>query len=423
MQSSRLTNTGKKIRLSLVKSRLIYTFLSPLLLGLALVVAGCATTTFDAPPPFNDTVLRQGAHFVEEEGIRISATVPDHDESLNIFGVDLESIDVQPVWIEIENNTDRLVYFLETGLDPEYFSPLEVAFAFHKKFKKESKSQIDKQIESMSLNKTVSPHSKESGFVFTNVDQLSKFLNVDLISHKWANSFAVMVSTPESRLVSGDYNELLALMESQDYTYPEEESGLRELLEQLPEVALKKDGSDAAPLNVVIIGSLSDTNTAFIRRDYRIVHTSPFFVFGRPQDIALSKQDYWEESQPQMIRAWLTNIKFRDQLVWIAQVSMPLGGRFGGKQTPEKPYHMDSDVNEARIDLIQDLIYSQSLAKMGFVKGAKQTDIQAVPKTASDNGYSVDGLRAVLIFEEGPFSISNIEFLDWEDLSDYTAQN
>ncbi len=34
---------------------------------------------------------------------------------------------IQPVWLEISNNRETRVSFLPVGLDPQYFTPLEVA--------------------------------------------------------------------------------------------------------------------------------------------------------------------------------------------------------------------------------------------------------------------------------------------------------
>ena len=43
-----------------------------------------------------------------------------------MFGVSVNESGVQPVWIEVENNTDQVLWLLRSGTDPDLFSPLEV---------------------------------------------------------------------------------------------------------------------------------------------------------------------------------------------------------------------------------------------------------------------------------------------------------
>ena len=71
---------------------------------------------------------------------------------------------------------------------------------------------------------------------------------------------------------------------------------------------------------------------------------------------------------------------------------------------------MDRNVDEARIDLAQDMAYSQALLKVGYVKGSgKSQSIQA--EKASDNVYyTTDGLRVVLVFTDHPVSLEGIDF-------------
>ena len=76
-------------------------------------------------------------------------------------------------------------------------------------------------------------------------------------------------------------------------------------------------------------------------------------------------------------------------------------------------------VDEARNDLIQDIIFSQSLTKMGFVKGVGLVTTSKPREIPSGGTYHTDGLRAVLMLQHRPVSISEIEFINWEQLSDH----
>ena len=80
---------------------------------------------------------------------------------------------------------------------------------------------------------------------------------------------------------------------------------------------------------------------------------------------------------------------------------------------------MDPDVDEARIDLTQDLAYSQALIKIGHVKGAG--GLQPIQAEAPSRAlqYTTDGLRVMLVFGDRPAGLDTIDFFSWERLADY----
>lgn len=371
---------------------------------------------------FDDSGLRKRAETIAEDGIQVSATVPSLEESKKILGIDLEKKGIQPLWLEIQNNTDRTIHFMLTGLDPEYFSPREVSFGFHRSFSENANKRIDKHIESLEFRNPIDPHSTSSGFVFTNSDVNNKFVTVDLIGREWTKSFTLIVSTPIRNVSADRYEQMSRMITSSESVEVEDEARLRELLEQLPCCTSSEEGLQNEPLNIVIIGNLQDLVPAFVRRNYRYTPLAPQYVFQRPQDISGSKRDRWVAAQPHVLRLWLTTIRFRGKPVWIGQVSTPLGGRFARKTEDGTDSHIDPFVDEARNDLIQDIIYSQNLAKIGFVKGVGRVMASTPRKISSGATYHTDGLRAVLMFERRPVSLSEIEFLGWERLADHYRQ-
>jgi len=388
---------------------------------LVMIIMACAAT-FERPGLFDDTSLRKRSQTIAEDGIRVSATVPNLEESRSIFGIDLEKKKIQPLWLEIENNTDRQIYFLPTGLDPEYFSPREVSFGFHRSFSKSANTQLDDHIESLGFRYIINPHSTSSGFVFTNSDEGSKFVTVDLIGREWTKSFTLIVPTPDRKFSEDHYNRVSRMITSSELIEAEDDSRLRELLEQLPCCTFSKDGIQREPLNIVLIGDIQDISHAFVRRNYRYTPVAPMYVFKRSQDVSVSKRDRWVAAQPHVLRAWLTTIRFQNKPVWIAQVSTPLGGRFARDSDDGKDVYIDSFVDEARNDLVQDIIYSQSLKKMGFVKGVGRVMASTPQKIPSGATYHTDGLRAVLMFVDRSVSLSEIEFFGWERLVDHYRQ-
>ncbi len=393
-----------------------------LIVCLVMFTGGCATTTFVRPAIVDPGALRERAETAVEDDIRVSAAIPSREESMAIFGIDLSEKKIQPMWLEIENNSDRLVYFLRTGLDPEYFSPREVAFAFFESMSDDDKKRFVQHIESLDFRDPIGPHSSVSGFIFTNEDRESKFVSVDLLSRGWSSHLTLLVPNPE-RLLSEDHiAKILAMIAEAKPLHVEDESQLRSLLEKLPCCAASENGVQGEPLNVALISDLDTTGPALVRRHFRYTPVSPLYVFGRPQDISAEKVGRWVATQPHVLRLWLTKIRFQGKLVWIGQISMPKGGRFAGATSDESLPVIDPDVDEARNDLVQDAIYSQLVTEIGFVKGVGSVARSSPRTTPGGSTYHTDGLRAVLIFDSQPVSLTEIEFMGWERLTDHYRQ-
>jgi len=389
-----------------------------LIVCLAMLFGGCATTIFQRPVDFDVNPLRERAVSAVEDSMRVSAAVPSRAESTAIFGVDLSEKSVQPVWIEIENNSDRVVYFLQTGLDPEYFSPREIAFAFYGSLSDDGKRRLTEHIERLSFRDPINPRSTVSGFVFTYSDQETKYVTVDLLSREWSTHLTMLAPIPDRSLTESHVAKVLAMISEMDPVHVEDESRLRTLLEHLPCCAADKNGIQGYPLNVVLIGDLDTTGPALVRRKFRYEPASSLYLFGRPQDLSLKKGDGWTAAQPHVLRVWLTKIRYQKKLVWIGQISTPLGGRFAGASVAIT----DPDVDEARFDLIQDAIYSQLVTEVGFVKGVGPVASASPRRASGGSAYYTDGLRAVIIFDREPTSLSELEFLSWERLVDQFHQ-
>jgi len=125
------------------------------------------------------------------------------------------------------------------------------------------------------------------------------------------------------------------------------------------------------------------------------------------------------EAQAHTIRFWHTPIRYQGKPVWIAQTSVRLGGRFAEEGPTGSTLPLDPDVDEARIDLTQDLAYSQALIKIGHVKGAGGPQTIPAETPHRQLQYTTDGLRVVLVFGDRPAGLDTIDFFNWEPLVDY----
>ena len=167
------------------------------------------------------------------------------------------------------------------------------------------------------------------------------------------------------------------------------------------------------PLNVVFIGTIADIGAAGIRRSYRrSFYESDMAqrVFGREPYFVARKQAQ-AGAPATWIRLWVAPMRFDGKPVFVVQVGRPVGGRFAPRDAASIILH--DDVDEARNLLIQDMMYSGGLEKLGFVTGVGAA-AETLPRTALNGArYHTDGLRAVLFFATRPLDLSDVEILDW----------
>ena len=374
-------------------------------------------------------VATEGAQIVkralteEKNGFRASTAVVQDNETKQIFGIDLARKKIQAIWIEIENNSDRPVTLLPTAIDPEYFSPLEVAFAYHKPLSKDANAELDEQILSLSFptQSIIAPNSVASGYIFTNWSRSLKVINVDLLGRNFSQNFTFFVPDPDTSRGEGYIDRIESMFLTSELIKIDTEDELREALEKLPCCVSNPNGrSSGEPINVVVIGALGDWTTGFSRRGYRHQLLYPRYVFGRPQDLSGRKLNRrYVESQANAIRLWQTPMRYKGMPVWVGQTSSRVGGRFAENAPPEETLPIDPRVDRARNDLTQDLAYSQALTKIGHVKGAGRVPGAQRKEVSSENiQYTTDGRRVVLVFGDRPVSLAGIDFFDWERLND-----
>jgi len=380
-------------------------------LGLALALAGCAT--WHPPPVADDGPLRQREVSATSRSVRVSATVLSSEDSERMYGADVNRTGVQPLWIEVENGTSQALWLLRSGTDPDYFSPHEVAWSMHTLFGGATNTRMDQYFRDLGFSNPIPPGATRSGILFTNPDQGIKLVNVDLLGNQTLIPFSLFLRVP-----GGTVDPQLAQI---PFPFPESAiadykdlASLRAALERLPCCATDASGTiQADPLNAVGIGQLTDIGAALVRRDYRRDARESDLaqrVFGREPDFVMRKQAQ-AGAPATWIRGWLAPIRFQGQLVYVAQVGRPVGGRFAprGETHPT----LQGNVDEARNFLTQDLMYSGGLDKLGYVNGVGVAS-PTRPRTTLDGAtYQTDGLRAVVFFATRPRSLSDVELLDW----------
>jgi hypothetical protein len=96
--------------------------------------------------------------------------------------------------------------------------------------------------------------------------------------------------------------------------------------------------------------------------------------------------------------------------VWIGQISRDIGVHFTWRTITT--HKIDPDVDETREFLLEDLAYSQSLEKFGYVGGVGPAPYDKPRGNLTGDPYFTDGQRLVMWIAEEQRSISDIEVMD-----------
>ena len=379
--------------------------------SVSLALVGCATR--QSPSDVSDTALRARAVSDTVREVRVTAAVLSAEDSRRMFGADVNKTGVQSVWIELQNQTPEPLWLLRPGSDPDYFSPLEVAWSIHTPLAREANARIDDHFNRLAFQNPILPGETRAGVLFINPERLTRLLNIDLLQRKGLIPFTLFLRVPDDE--GGPHGGTIS------FSYPDagitdykDLAALRAALERLPCCASDARGTaHGDPLNAIFVGELPDIAAALVRRSYRRDAQAVDAiqqVFSRGPDVVLRKQA--QAGAPSTwIRAWLAPIRFEGSPVFLLQVGRPVGGRFVPRGAKDIVLH--EDVDEARNLLIQDMMYSGGLDKLGFATGVGPASPTQPRTTLGGARYHTDGLRATLFLATRPLSLSDVEFLDW----------
>lgn len=379
---------------------------------LSLVLSACAS--WQQPDEFDVSVLHARAETETVKGVRLSAAVLSSSDSQQMFGADVNSTGVQPVWIELENSTDQALWLLRSGTDPDLFSPLEVAWTFHKSFASETNTRLDAHFDAMSFQNPIAPGETKSGILYTNPHRNTRLLSIDILGQGQLFPFTLFPNVPDDDI--GDNTALAKVIKfikevKVDFQHADR---FRASLEELPCCAISEDGDKTGdPINVILVGRLEDIVTALVRRGFRmnaLAFDNAQRLFGRPPDIVGRKVGQ-SHAPANWLRLWIAPMRYQGQTVFMVQAGRPLGWRLD--ITENTTHILNPNVDEVRNLLIQDMLYSNGLQKLAFVSGVGATEPGETRSSLNDTRYHTDGLRAVLFFVKRPQSLSDVELLDW----------
>lgn len=393
---------------------------------------GCAAYR---PPAEYPQDFRARAETRTQGGVRVSATLLAEDEAKQVFATHVIRNEIQPIWIEIDNQEDEQYALMLLAVDPEYFSPSEAAWRTRGFGERRAEEKMEYFLE-QHFPIILPPKSTSSGFVYANFDPGAKAFSVDLLGDEQNLSFEFVLQVPGFR---ADFMSIDPESHySSDAIRELDLAELREYLESLPCCVLGGDEkTDGDPMNLVIVGhgdqvlatlvrrgwDLTETVTtgttfrtamsSVLGRRYRTSPVSPLYVFGRPQDAALQKARKTVDERNHL-RLWRAPVTHQGTPVWVGQISRDIGVKLSSKTIVT--HKIDPVVDEARLYVMLDLAASGYANRAGFVKGVGYTRPSAPRYNYTLDPYFTDGLRAVIILGEEARGLDEIHWLDWEQM-------
>jgi len=409
--------------------------LSFLALAVLLSQLGCASFQ---PGTVEEVGFLERAETQVRDDLRITVAVPSQEETRELFDSKLYKKKIQPVWVEIENKSSEPVLLFPYSVDPDYFPPLEVAYLSHRTWAKKTNWRIDRFFYEQSFPQFVPPGETESGFVFVNLDQGTKYVPVNILLEKHIENLEFFLPIPGFR---ADYAtvDFASLWEEAQKSDLETEEAVREWFESLPCCATNKKGTRTGdPVNFAMVtsdlafkqgamrvgwdqtaaktfgSSLKTMGAALVGSRYRNAPFSPLYFFGRPQDLGLQKSRS-NIHQRNHLRLWVAPVNLRGNPIWVGQISRDIGSKLTTKSPTLTTHKIDPDVDDARDTLVLEMISAKALAAAGYAKGVGVKSMDSPGRNLTDDPFITDGLRVVMFLSEEPTEYQEMRYLEWEE--------
>lgn len=396
----------------------------------------------------------------QEGDVQVKVAALSGRESDRFFGVPLARRGIQPVWLEISNRGDGPLFFDRVRLDPNYYPPLEAAlvnhFAIGKRLAgfgalawfflpllallplkflgaRRANRRMDQYFRQHALPiGAIEAGATVKGFVFTLLDDGTKIVRVRLLTPLKTHEF--VFSAPIPGLVVDYEKRPFDELHDADALVDCDETTLRDRLRQQPRATQNRLGTrEGDPANLVVIADFATILTACGTRwdetetitlatcwktakaflfgsRYRYSPVSPLFLYGRSQDFALQRTRHTINERLHL-RLWLTPLRFEDKSVWVGQISRDIGVRFTWRTWNLTTHRIDPDVDDARDYVIEDILGSGHLERMGYVEGVEVSEHDAPRRNLTGDPYVTDGCRAILVLSH---ATAEAKFLGWQ---------
>ena len=197
-------------------------------------------------------------------------------------------------------------------------------------------------------------------------------------------------------------------------------AGLRQALARLPCCSSDRSGDrEGDPLNLVLVGDGDDVLQALLHAGWfeRFAEergssdsssAEAAYLFGRTADAVFRKLRPGTNERTSELRLWMAPMQMDGQPVWVGDVIHFLAG-------PEGPIGLDPDLDYARDFFLQNLWYSQSLAKFAWLQGGNVASIDQPRKDVMGAEYFTDGYRIVMWPSGSPVSLLETDYVAWDN--------
>lgn len=357
--------------------------------------------------------------------VRVSAAVPNPSETRDIFHLPLYDRGVQPIWVEIDNQSDDLLRFAPTSVDPEYFAPLEVAFGHRRGRSRDARRAMNVVFHDAQMPRYIQAGEVRSGFIFSHVEPGTKGFNIDLFGPGRVDyRFTFFVDVPG---FVPDHAQIdFASLYDQEKLQRLGHAGLREAIGELPfctSSANVPEGNECAtglPVNLILIARNTEILGALLRAGWRErpagAKADPEGdqkLFGRGPDAVfrLQRSGAGERNE---LRMWLSPYLVCGDNVWLAQITHYAGLRklLGAELFQAR---LDPDIDEARSYMMQLMWYSHGLKATAWSSTGNAVPLPRSQEGIMSTRYFTDGYRAVLWLSGPPVSIVETIILEWDD--------
>ncbi len=395
----------------------------------------------------------------QQDGVEVRVAVLGSRESDRFFGVPLGRHGIQPVWLEIANDAPGPLFFDRVHLDPNYYPPLEAAIVSHFAIVRRlagygamawfffpllfllplklwaarlANRRMDDYFREHAFPLGAVPAGgRASGFVFTSIDDGAKIVRVRL--HAQDKTRDMVFSAPVPGLVIDYRHRPFDGLHDAGSLIDCDPDTLHNRLRTQPRATTNRLGTrEGDPANLVVIADFETLQIAFGTRwdqtetinlktcwktakafllgsHYRYSPVSPLYLYGRSQDFALQRARLTINERLHL-RLWLTPMRFEGMPVWVGQVSRDIGVRFTHRTWNLTTHRIDPDIDDARDYVIEDLMGTAHLDRMGYVDGVGATPEDRPRRNLTGDPYETDGYRAVLILSAAP---TGPRFLGW----------
>jgi hypothetical protein len=399
-----------------------------------------------SPNPQAREFLNSAQH-AEQEDVAITIAALDARQSRQFFGVRMARRGIQPLWLRIENHGSTRCRVHLVSIDPNYFSPQEAAVANHYSLGKRLLSfgllglllffpllllatlkvisawhanrRMDELFHEQAFPlRPIAPGGQSEGFVFTKLDIGRKVVHLRVLRVEGPIEFDfdLAVSGIDADFERRELTAVILPAPPVDCNLPT----LFERLESMPRATTGPSGwKEGDPANLVVIGNFATVLGAFganwdlteiislgtcwktakafvMGSEYRYSPVSPLYMFGRSQDFALQRIR-GSVNERLHLRLWLTELRYSGKPVWVGQVSRDIGVRITYRTWSLTTHRIDPNVDEARDYVLEILIESQRVEKLGYVGGVGQCDRASPRRNLTGDRFYTDGNRAIAI--------------------------